>query len=173
MDAQGLCPGGSGGVVNALAGAGLIGVVSGLRSQLGVAAVALTTDRASAARPGSLLAGRRATALTGVAALGELVGDKLPATPSRLSPAALISRLALGAFAAAALTSRGGRPGRPALPLPAALAIGASAAFAGAQAGARWRRAVSERGLPDWPAALAEDATAAALAWAAVSLLPG
>ncbi|MYS24724.1 hypothetical protein GA0115240_16811, partial [Streptomyces sp. DvalAA-14] len=43
----------------ALAGAVLIGVVSGMRSQLGVAAVALTTDGAGKPRPAPLLADRR------------------------------------------------------------------------------------------------------------------
>ncbi|WNI14361.1 hypothetical protein [Actinacidiphila sp. ITFR-21] len=160
--------------VNALMGTGLIGVVSGLRSQLGVAAVALTTDRhRAAARPGALLAGRRAGAVAATAAAGELVGDKLPNTPSRLGPAGLLPRIVLGAFAATALADRAGRGRRTAIPLPAAAAIGAAAAFGGAHAGARWRRAVADRGLPDWPAALAEDAVAAALAWAACALLPG
>jgi uncharacterized membrane protein len=157
----------------ALAGAVLIGVVSGMRSQLGVAAVALTTSSATRSRPGSLLADRRAAAVSATAAAGELVGDKLPRTPSRLGAAGLVPRIALGAFAAAALAARSGRRGRPAIPLPAAAAIGACAAFAGAHTGARWRQEVNGRGFPDWPAAVAEDATAAGLAWAACSLLPG
>ncbi|WP_329129538.1 hypothetical protein OG552_03695 [Streptomyces sp. NBC_01476] len=154
--------------MKALAGAAIIGVVSGLRSQLGVAAVALTTGPRTTSRPAALLAGRKATAATVTGALGELAADKLPTTPSRLSPAGLVPRIALGAFAAAALTRRS----RSGLPLPAALATGAAAAFAGSHAGACWRRATAGRGLPDWPAALAEDATAVALAWAACSLLP-
>ncbi|WP_405592170.1 hypothetical protein [Streptomyces sp. NBC_01190] len=161
-----------GGTAKALASAGLIGLVSGLRSQSGVAAVALTTDSSATGRPGSLLAGRKATAVSVTAALGELVGDKLPRTPSRLAPGGLLPRLALGAFAATLLAARE-RPGAPALPLLPAAAIGATAAFAGARAGARWRQAAADRGLPDWPAALLEDAATLALAWAACSALSG
>ncbi|MFC4031223.1 DUF4126 family protein [Streptomyces polygonati] len=160
-------------VVRAIAGTVLIGVVSGMRSQLGVAAIALTTDPATRTRPGSLLADPRATAVSVTAAAGELVGDKLPRTPSRLGATGLFSRLTLGAFAGVALAARAGSPGRPAIPVPAAAAVGACAAFAGAHAGARWRQRVSDRGFPDWPAALAEDATAAGVAWAACRLLPG
>lgn len=142
----------------------LVGVVAGLRSQLGTAAVALTTDPGERARPANLFAGVWAKRITATAALGELVGDKLPKTPSRLSPSGITSRMAFGALAAVALASRepGGAP--PAVPA----AIGAAASLAGTFGGAYWRRTVADAGRPDWPAALAEDATALLLAYAAV-----
>lgn len=150
----------------ALPGVILIGVVSGLRSQLGPAAVALTTDPAERRQPAALLAGPWAAAGTAAAAAGEMIGDKLPRTPSRLSPAGLLPRLAFGAFAAAALNSRR----HDGLPLAVAASVGAAAALGGSYAGARWRRAVRDRGRPDWPAAVAEDACAVALAYAAVRI---
>jgi uncharacterized membrane protein len=74
----------------------LLGAASGLRSQLGVAAVA--------ARSGPFLPSmfrepwiRR---LLLVAAAVELFVDKLPATPSRLALQGIVPRLALGALAA-------------------------------------------------------------------------
>jgi uncharacterized membrane protein len=71
----------------------ILGAASGLRSQLGVAAVV--------ARSGPFLPSmfrepwiRR---LLLAAAAGELVVDKLPGTPSRLAPQGIVPRLALGA----------------------------------------------------------------------------
>jgi uncharacterized membrane protein len=92
----------------------LVGAVSGARSQLGVAATALTTPAGCRRQPAALLSGRTAKVVAAVAAVGELVGDKLPATPSRLTAAGLVPRALLGAFAAAALASRpaGGPPWR-------------------------------------------------------------
>lgn len=139
----------------------LVGVVSGLRSQLGTAAVALTTDAAETSRPAALLASRRATALASLGALGELVGDKLPQTPSRLAPAGLVPRTLFGGLAAAALAGRG--PGGP--PPAVAAAMGAAGAVGGSFAGAWWRRTAHDRAGTDWPGAVAEDLLALALAW--------
>ncbi|MFI5756975.1 hypothetical protein [Streptomyces sp. NPDC051569] len=141
----------------------LVGVVSGLRSQWGTAAVALTTRPGETARPASLFAGAWAKGITAVAAAGELVADKLPSTPSRLSPPGFVPRLLLGALAAAALSRR--PPGET--PVALAAVVGALAAAGGAHGGARWRRAVHERGRPDRPAAVAEDLVALVLAGAA------
>ncbi|MCS0637781.1 hypothetical protein NX801_19345 [Streptomyces sp. LP05-1] len=156
----------SGGFRTNWARAALVGAASGLRSQAGLAAVALT------ARPGDpgsgLLARRwgRGGALLG--AVGEAVADKLPATPSRLAPAGLLPRLVLGGLTGGLLAARdtgrgvaGGPPVRGAL-------VGVATAAGAAVAGARWRRAAWEWGWPDWPAALVEDAVTAALAYAAV-----
>lgn len=140
----------------------LVGVVSGLRSQLGTAAVALTTDAGETSRPAALLASRRATAVAAVAAVGELLGDKLPQTPSRLGPAGLVPRLLFGALAAAALAGR--RPGGP--PPAVAVAAGAVGAVGGSFAGAWWRRTAHDRAGTDRPGAVAEDLLALALAWA-------
>jgi uncharacterized membrane protein len=85
----------------------LLGVVAGLRSQLPGALLAL------AVRQGMLPQGRRIPlrwlsarwGLPGaaLAAGGELIGDKLPVTPSRLAPAPLIGRLVSGGAAGIAI----------------------------------------------------------------------
>jgi uncharacterized membrane protein len=98
-------------------------------------------------------------AVAGVAALGELVADKLPQTPSRLKPAPLAGRVVLGALAGAEYARR-----RGAGPVVPALAA-AAAALAGSYAGARWR-AYAARSSFSLPAAVAEDAAAVTLAWA-------
>jgi uncharacterized membrane protein len=95
-------------------------------------------------------------AAAAAAAVGELVGDKLPTTPSRLQQPQLTGRVAAGALAGGLLARQHGRS--PVLP---ALAAGA-AALAASYAGAAWRAKA-----PGIPPALAEDAAAATLAWAA------
>jgi uncharacterized membrane protein len=97
------------------------------------------------------------------AAAGELVADKSPRVPSRLSAAGLGPRLVLGAVTAVLLARRS-----PAGPPPLlAAASGASAAFAAAHAGSRWRRAAVRRTGVDAVGAVTEDLAALALAWAA------
>lgn len=113
--------------------------------------------------PLAMLARRRGGWLAAVAAagaLGELVGDKLPGTPSRLHQPELTGRIAAGALAGALLARQHGRPVVPSALVAAAAALGAS------YAGAAWRAY-----RPGIPAALAEDATAAGLAWAATECL--
>jgi len=110
----------------------------------GPAAVALT-----GAAPGP--AGVRARRLIVAAAGAELVVDKLPGVPSRLTPPALAARLILAGVSAAVLARRdGGRATVPAL-------LAASGALAGSVAGARWRGWASRRGFPPFAAAVLED----------------
>lgn len=136
----------------------LLGVAAGCRASLGVAAPVLA-GRAGESRPPVAV---RAGAVLGV--LGELVGDLLPATPSRLRPPGPQARAAAAAVGGALLARRAGAG----VLLPAVLAAGASAA--GTWGGAAWRRWAAGHG-PDWPAALAEDAVALALAGAATTRL--
>lgn len=101
--------------------------------------------------------------MASAAAAGELVADKSPRVPSRLSAAGLGPRLVLGAVTAVLLARRS-----PAGPPPLlAAASGASAAFAAAHAGSRWRRAAVRRTGVDAVGAVTEDLAALALAWAA------
>lgn len=94
------------------------------------------------------------------AALGELVVDKLPRTPSRLRPGPLAGRVLLGALAGGGYARRhGAHPVVPAL-------TAAAAALATSYGGARWR-AYAARHRVGVPAAVAEDAAAVALAWVA------
>jgi len=85
--------------------------------------------------------------------LGELLGDKLPVTPSRTALLPLLGRAASGGLVGAASFVSGGRRANTGIPL------GSSAAIAAAFAGERLRMlAVEKTGLPGPIVALAEDA---------------
>lgn len=127
--------------------AAALGVAAGSRASLAVAAPAL-------ADPGSRGV-TRLVARAGVAA--ELVGDKLPSTPSRLLPPGPQSRAVAAALGGAALARQRGRS----VWLPAATA--ALWSTAGTWGGAAWRGWAAQRG-PDWRGAVAEDAVAVTLA---------
>lgn len=139
--------------------AALLGVLSGSRSATPLAVLALNHG-ADEAR-GSWQHWRAfrspvARAVFVAAGLGELVGDKLPATPSRTTPGPLVGRVVSGAVAGVAMggTGRGGRP-------VAGAVAGALGALAGSWAFAGARKAgVDETGLPDVVVALVEDAVA-------------
>jgi len=86
-------------------------------------------------------------------ALGELVGDKLHATPSRTALPPLLGRAASGGLVGASLFVAEGRRAT------AGAAIGSSAAVTAAFASEGLRGLVVEKiGLPDPAVALAEDA---------------
>jgi uncharacterized membrane protein len=126
--------------------AALLGLATGGRSALGLAAPTLTSPSTSGARR-----------LAAVAALaGELVADKLPGTPARTSGGALSARLAAAAGGAGLLAGRVGV--NAALPVTA----GVAGAAAGSFGGLAWRRWASAR-VPDWQAAVVEDLVAVAL----------
>lgn len=145
--------------------AGLLGVVAGLRSQLPNAVLA-ARGLEPADGPLRLLgsgAGRRAAYL---AAVGELVADKLPATPSRVEPGPLVGRVVSGALAGAAFASAAGVRGARLVPPAVAGALGA---YAGTWGGYLARRTAVERsGLPDPVVAAGEDLLAVGLALAAL-----
>jgi uncharacterized membrane protein len=131
-----------------------LGAVSGLRSMSGPASVA------RAARDGrvsvedtrlSFLASPRVATLLTVFQAGEIVGDKLPTTPSRTSLPPLLGRAGAGALVGAAV-AEGRKPVADAL-------LGAGAAVAAAFAGEQLRAVVGSRtGIPDQLVAVAEDA---------------
>src|SRR4051794_16918869 len=92
----------------------LIGVVCGLRTMTGPAAVSW------AARLGWLPLGSTGLAFLGNSvapyiltflALGEIINDKMPKTPSRKSPPGFIARIFCGALCGAAIASAGGSMG--------------------------------------------------------------
>jgi uncharacterized membrane protein len=131
----------------------ILGAATGLRSQLGVAAVVARSDPSLP----SMLRRPRVRRLVLAAAAGELVVDKLPGTVSRLSPQGLVPRLALGALAAGLSAQT-----RGASRLPAA-ALGASSAAVAARLGHDARARLARR-APDLAVAVAEDALALAAA---------
>jgi len=135
--------------------AAVIGLATGARSMTPLAALARSDHPGVAALSGPW--GRR---LTAAAALGELVADKLPGTPSRLTRAPFTGRLVAGALAGYALA----RGHRAPVVLPVLTAVAASAVAS--YAGAAWRASADRRGLAV-PAALAEDGAAVLLADAA------
>ena len=123
-----------------------LGMAAGVRSSWGLAGPVFT---------GAAGSGRRLAAAVAVA--GETAADKHPAVPDRLSAAGLAPRLLSGAAGAWVLARRRSDP--PALPMMAAVA----GVIAGSRAGVRWRAWAVDR-VPDWQAALTEDAVAAVLA---------
>lgn len=98
--------------------AALIGVAAGMRAAVAPALVAHHVRRSPHAPLGRLgwLGSRRAAGALTLAAAGELVGDKLPATPDRTDLGPLVGRALSGALCGAALCrAAGGRGARGAL----------------------------------------------------------
>jgi len=143
-----------------------LGVVTGLRSQLPTAMLAWRQSREQLPEdlggPVGILGRRGAVPASALAAVGELVADKLPRTPSRLDAGPFLGRLSLGATAGAGIAAAFG--GSRIL----GGVLGIAGAAAGSHAGARYRARVAERtDIPDAVWAVAEDVTAIALALAA------
>lgn len=135
----------------------LIGVIAGLRSLTAPAAVSW------AARLGWLHLENTWLAFLGsaitpyilsVLAIGELIADKLPKTPSRKTPLPFTVRIVTGALCGAAIGASGGV-------LIGGLLAGAAGAVVGTLGG-YWLRArlVRATGGKDLPIALLEDAVA-------------
>ena len=139
----------------------LIGLVAGLRAMMAPAAVSWAARLGWLNLQGTPLAvlGAAVTPwIFTVAALGELVNDKLPKTGSRKAPPALIARVLMGALCGAAVGAAGQA-------LAAGLAAGAIGAVAGTLGGYEFRaRLVRALGGKDLPIALLEDFIAIVLA---------
>ncbi|CCF84358.1 DUF4126 family protein [Nitrolancea hollandica] len=130
--------------------AAMLGAVAGLRTMLPWALLATAANRPGAPflqrspSPARFL--RSPVALIGfsLAAVGELVADQLPSTPSRLAPGALAGRLISGALASAVVCLNARRS-----PLTG-MVIGTAAAGAGAVAGYSIRMTLGRvTGVPD------------------------
>jgi uncharacterized membrane protein len=132
-----------------------LGAISGLRSLSGPAFVSRAASRGDLNLDGTFLAflssPRLSKALV-LMELGELVGDKLPVTPSRTSLPPLLGRAASGALVGAAIFVSEGRRAT------IGAALGSTAAIAAGLAG-EWIRAltVEKTGFPDPVVAFAED----------------
>ena len=148
-------------------GALLIGFVAGLRSMMAPAAIAWAavfgvidlsgTALHFATKPFFLV-------LFSILAMGELVADKLPFIPSRVTAGPLLFRIVSGAFSGACLS------------VHYSLGLGAVAGAVGAIAGAlagyyTRRRLVTQLGWRDPAVALTEDILAIGLAVLSLNLL--
>lgn len=129
----------------------LLAVASGARSMIGLAAAARATN------------GRLARVAT-VAAVAELVGDKVPSAPNRTDPGPVAGRAVAGAIVGVVIAKQLDRN-----PVQYAL-VGAALALVGAQVTFRMRRALSER-MPPLAAALVEDVVMIATASTGASAL--
>jgi len=135
----------------------LIGVCTGLRTMTPIAVLcwfaylhhlALTGWRGYAAYLVSVV-------IFTLAALGELYGDKLPTTPSRLSPVGLGARVVFASLCAAILAEP------LVLPLAVAIGVGIAGALIGSYGGWFVRtRSVAALKCADWNVAVVEDAVA-------------
>src|ERR1700675_4372322 len=88
-----------------------IGVVAGLRSMTAPAVTAWAVHLGWLDLEGSPLAFMGSPWAVGVltlGALGELVADKLPMTPSRTKPGPLAARIVMGGLSGACVTAAGG-----------------------------------------------------------------
>jgi uncharacterized membrane protein len=142
----------------AVIGSVFLGAASGLRSQLGAAAVVARADPSLPAMFRQPWTRRLMVA----AAAGEIVADKLPGVPSRLAPAGIASRMVLGALAAGLFARTRHAP------WPPAAAIGASSAAVAAKVGHDVRARLGHR-APDPAIAVVEDALALGLGVAGAS----
>jgi uncharacterized membrane protein len=131
----------------------LIGVVAGLRAATPIAAISLGAYLGWLDFSGtwySFLGSLPAVIILVILAIVELVGDQLPATPSRKVPMQFGARIVMGAIAGALL------PGNPIL----GLILGAIGAVIGTLGGAEVRSRLAKAFGRDLPAGLIEDAVA-------------
>lgn len=138
-----------------------LGAISGLRSASGPAFVSCAAAQGRLPLEDTrfaFLGSPRLSKVLLVMALGELVGDKLPVTPSRTAFPSLLGRAASGGLVGAAIfVSEGRRDATGG-------AVGALAAVAGSFAGEQLRALAGQKtGLPDPLVALVEDAVVLAV----------
>ena len=136
----------------------LIGVVAGLRTMMAPAVASWGAFAGWLAVDGTwltFLTSPWSVAILTVLAIGELVADKLPSTPSRTSPFGLGARLVSGALVGLAFTAGSG--------LAAMIVgglLGAAGALIGTFLGYEGRTRTARRLGRDFPVALAEDVIA-------------
>ena len=99
-----------------------------------------------------------------IAAIGELINDKLPKAGSRKAPPAFIARIVMGALCGAAIGATAGA-------LAGGLILGAIGAIVGTFGGYEFRARLARAAGRDLPIALLEDAIAIALSFWVVTRL--
>jgi uncharacterized membrane protein len=134
----------------------LIGVIAGLRTFTAPTVVSWAAHLGWINLAGTHLAFLASPITVGIltlCAIGEIVNDKRPTTPSRKIPPQFIARVVMGSFAGAAL-------GLSHDSLLGGLIAGAVGAVLGTLGGAAFRGALAKAFGKDLPAALIEDAIA-------------
>jgi uncharacterized membrane protein len=138
----------------------LIGTASGLRALIGLAVVSwavhfglLPLDHTWLAFLGHAFTPYILTLM----AIGELINDKLPKTPSRLIPPQFIARIVMSVLCGLAIGLSGNG-------MIIGLVAGILGAVAGTFGGAKGRSLLARRFGRDLPAALLEDAVALGIA---------
>ena len=145
----------------------LIGVIAGLRAMTAPAAVSWAAHSGILALQGSWLVflGYAWTPwILTVFAIGELITDQLPTTPSRTVPVQFGTRIIAGALSGAAI-------GYPSGSLIAGAVVGAVGAVIGTLGGRAVRAKLATAFGKDLPAALLEDLVAVGGAIAIVAAL--
>lgn len=145
----------------------LMAVVAGLRAMMAPAAVSWAAYAGWIPLEGTFLAflGHLYTAWILTAfAVGELIADQLPRTPSRKVPIQFGTRLLMGAVCGIALTLASGQ-------WLIGLLVGLVGAVVGTMGGHAARAALARRFGRDLPAALIEDAVAIVLALLVLAVL--
>jgi len=138
----------------------VIGVACGLRAIVGIAAVSWAANSTHLPLEGTWLSflGKRVTAyILSFMALGELVTDKLPKTPSRLVPPQFGARLLMGATSGAAVGLSKGS-------FVVGLIAGIIGSVVGTYGGSKARGFAAQLFGHDLPAALLEDVVTVGLA---------
>jgi uncharacterized membrane protein len=135
----------------------LIGVFAGLRSLTppAVTAWAARLGWLRLQRPLSSIGTTLAVVIFSVAALVELVADKLPKTPSRTAPPGLVARIVMGGLTGACVASAGGES------FIVGSVLGVVGGILGCFGGYQVRtRLVKALGTPDFVVAVLEDLVA-------------
>lgn len=138
----------------------LLGVVAGFRSMLAPAIVSWFARNgvlAVANTPLAFMGYQFTPIILTVFAVGELIADKLPRTPSRKAPLGFTARIVTGALSGATVGAAGHS-------LVAGLILGVIGAVAGTFGGAAARAKLAATFGRDLPAALLEDVVGIAIA---------
>jgi uncharacterized membrane protein len=145
--------------MSVLSAAFIVGLVCGLRALVGLAAI----NWVAAAQPEPLqgtwlafLSYRATPYITSLLAIGELINDKMPKTPSRIVPPQFIARLLMGVLTGAVIGISAGQ-------LVAGTISGIVGSLLGTFGGAKARLFAARLFGHDLPAALLEDAVAIVL----------
>jgi uncharacterized membrane protein len=134
----------------------LIGVIAGLRAMTAPAAVAWAASLGwfdISQTPLAFMGYKWTPWILTVLAVGELITDQLPSTPSRKVPVQFAARIAAGALSSAAIGAAGGS-------LVLGLVAGIVGAVIGTYGGAAVRARLAVSFGRDLPAALIEDIVA-------------